>query len=206
MSLILKAIPEWAQLALLIATTISAMSAALGLFLTFNQSRRTNTQARATLVANCLKGFTEDEEIQRAFYTLEYAKFKYNKRFHNSQLERRIDKLLRHFANIALAWQANLLSIRDIRPIQYYVLRILRNKELQKYLEFIESWTRQDNLGEHPYKVLIKLAAALEQKRKWKIIGMVLFYPRNKRGRFCFLCVFPGGIALHYLTQITLGQ
>jgi hypothetical protein len=62
----LQTLPLWAQLALLIVPAASAIFAAIGLLLTFYQSRRTNEQARAALVAECLKGFAEDQDIQRA--------------------------------------------------------------------------------------------------------------------------------------------
>src|SRR5215472_9540894 len=57
----LEALPLWAQLALLIGPVASAIFAAigllLGLLLNFYQSRRTNAQARAALVAESLKSF-----------------------------------------------------------------------------------------------------------------------------------------------------
>lgn len=157
----IQTLPYWAQLALLIVPAASATFAAVGLLLTFYQSRRTNAQVRAALVAECLKGFTEDEEIQRAFYAIEYSEFKYDDRFHNSDREREVDKLLRHFANIALAWQAGLLSITDVLPIQYYVLRVIRDTEVQNYLKFIAAWSEKQALGEHPYTVLTQLSEKL---------------------------------------------
>lgn len=156
-----QALPSWAQLALLIVPAVSAIFAAVGLLLAVSQSRRTNAQARAALVAACLKGFAEDEEIQRAFYAIEYSAFKYDASFHKSDQEREVDKLLRHFANIALAWQAGLLSTHDVKPIQYYLLRVMRDPEIQKYLAFIAQWSRQARLGEHPYSVLNELSARL---------------------------------------------
>ena len=157
----LQTLPLWAQLALLIVPAASAIFAAVGLLLTFYQSRRNNVQARAALVAECLKGFAEDQGIQRAFYAIEYSKFKYDEEFHRSECEREIDRLLRHFSNIALAWQAGLLSTRDVRPIQYYVLRVVRNSEIKKYLKFIANWSNHQKLGEHPYAVLSQLSEKL---------------------------------------------
>lgn len=157
----LQTLPHWAKIALLIVPAGSAIFAAIGLLLNFYQSRRTNAQSRASLIAACLKGFTEDEEIQRAFYAIEYSEFRYDQNFHKSSCEREVDKLLRHFSNIALAWQAGLLSIQDVRPIQYYVLRVLRNPEIQNYLKFISEWSKQQALGEHPYAVLIQLGEKL---------------------------------------------
>jgi hypothetical protein len=69
--------------------------------------------------------------------------------------------LLRHFASLALSWQAGLLTTEDVRPIQYYVLRVIHNPEVRKYVAFIEQWTARANLAEHPYSVLAKLCKAL---------------------------------------------
>jgi hypothetical protein len=161
-----QALPLWAQLALLIGPAASAVFAATGLLLTFQQSRRADAQARAALVAEYLKSFTQDDDIQRAYYAVAYSRFRYSDDFHGSESEREIDKLLRHFSNIALAWQAGLLSTRDVRPIQYYVLRVTRNDEVRKYLEFIADWSKQQHLGEHPYIVLDQLSEQLSSRTR----------------------------------------
>jgi hypothetical protein len=112
-------LPLWAQAVLAIVPALSAIFAAVALILNVRQSLRTNAQARAALVAGCLKGFSDDTEIQKAFYAVEYSKFTYGDGFHNSPEEQRIDELLRHFSNIALSWQAGLLTIADIKPLTY---------------------------------------------------------------------------------------
>jgi len=142
---------------------ISATLAAAGLLLNVRQSCRTNAQARSILVAESLRGFADDSDIQAAFYAIEYSDFRYDESFHKSTQERQLDKLLRHFANIALSWQAGLLTTEDVRPLQYYLLRIMRDPEVQKYLSFIEQWSSRAGLGEHPYSVLVRLGRAFEQ-------------------------------------------
>jgi hypothetical protein len=158
---VFQTLPLWAQLALLIGPSASAVFVASGFLLTFYQWRRANAQARAALVAECLKSFAEDEGIQRAWYAISYSRFLYADDFHGSESERDIDKLLRHFSNIALAWQAGLLSTHDIRPIQYYVLRVTRNDEIRRYLRFVADLAKQQHLGEHPYAVLDQLGEQL---------------------------------------------
>ena len=155
-------LPDWIQLGLLVIPALSAAFAAIGLLLNVRQSRKTDAQNRAVLVANCLKGFTEDEEIQKAFYLVEYSEFRYGDDFHGSAQERIIDKLLRHFANIALAWQTGLLSKQDVMPIKYYLVRIMFDDDIQEYMKFMERWTKQSNTGEHPYLVLQELAQELD--------------------------------------------
>ena len=168
-------IPQWAQLALLIVPAVSTIFAAIALLLSFNQFRRNNAQARAALVAECLKNFAEDEQIMRAFYAVEYSEFRYDEKFHRSESEREIDKLLRHFSNIALAWQGGLLSINDVRPIQYYILRVLQDLEVIKYLKFIEDWSKQQELGEHPYAALARLGENLKKRsRAASLSGFVM--------------------------------
>jgi hypothetical protein len=161
----LETLPLWAQLALLIGPAASAIFAAIGLLLNFYQSRRTNAQVRAALVAECLKSFAADENIQLAYYAVARPKRQYAEAegFQGSE-ERDIDKLLRHFSNIALAWRAGLLSIHDIRPIQYYMLRVVRNPEIKKYLESVARGSKEQQLGEHPYTVLNALTEQLDSR------------------------------------------
>lgn len=156
-----QSLPLWAQIVLAAVPAVSAIFAAIGLLLGVRQSKRTDEQGRAALVSACLRGFADDKEIQKAFYAIEYSEFKYDSSFHGSDTEREIDKLLRHFANLALAWQSGLLTLKDVRPVQYYVFRVLRDPEIQRYLSFIEHWSKRASTGEHPYAVLASMAAAL---------------------------------------------
>jgi len=154
-------LPCWLQLLLTLVPTFSAIFAAGALVLNIRQSQRTNKQARLELVAECLSGFANNDDIQKAFYAIEYGEFKYDEHFHNSSTEQQIDKLLRHFANLALSWEAGLLSTNDVKPVQYYVLRILKNSEVTNYLNFIASWSERATNGRHPYIVLQRLAKEL---------------------------------------------
>lgn len=95
--------------------------------------------------------------MQNAFYAIEHEEFLYDDGFHKSELERDIDKLFRHFAVLALAWKADLLTITDVKPIQYYVLRVMQNAEIKKHLDFVDNFSRENSHGEHPYTVLSKM-------------------------------------------------
>ena len=123
----LQNLPVWVQVALIFAPALIAASAAIGLMINVQQFRAMNAQARASIVADCLTGFARDADMQNAYYLIEYDNLRFDEEFHNSPRERDVDRLLRHFANIALAWQAGLLSIRDVRPLEYYILRITKN-------------------------------------------------------------------------------
>ena len=160
----LQTLPIWEQIALLAVPATSAVFAAIGLLLNFYQSRRSDAQARAALVAEWLKRFAEAEDIQRAYYAIAYSQFQHSDDFQGSEREREVDRLLRHFSSIALAWQAGLLNTHDIRPVQYYVLRVCRDPEIKKYLDFINRRSKEQHLGEHPYAVLNQLSEQLDSR------------------------------------------
>ena len=161
----LQTLPIWEQIALLAVPAASAVFAAIGLLLNFYQSRRSDAQARAALVAEWLKRFAEAEDIQRAYYATAYSQFRHSDDFQGSERERDVDRLLRHLSSIALAWQAGLLNTHDIRPVQYYVLRVCRNPEIKKYLDFMDRRSKEQHLGEHPYAVLNQLSEQLDSLR-----------------------------------------
>jgi hypothetical protein len=150
-------LPLWAQITLAAVPALGAVFAAIALLLTVKQSRRTNAQVRAALVAQCLDRFVDDEKMQNVFYAIEYSEFRYDDNFHNASLERETDKLLQHFASLALAWKAGLLTITDVVPVEYYILCIMRNTEVNRYLDFVAAWARDANLGEHPYTALTEM-------------------------------------------------
>ena len=159
--MIMQNLPAWVQIVLVFAPAFIAASAAVGLLINVQQFRALNAQARASIVADCLKGFAADGDMQNAYYSIEYSSLKFDDGFPNSPRERDMDKLLRHFANIALAWQARLLSVHDVRPLEYYILRITRHAEVQKYVEFVIDFSKQVSPNEHPYAVLDKLGNEL---------------------------------------------
>jgi len=161
----LQILPIWEQIALLSVPAASAVFAAIGLLLNFYQSRQSDAQARAALVAEWLKRFAEAEDIQRAYYAIAYSQFQHSDDFQGSERERDVDRLLRHLSSIALAWQAGLLNTHDIRPVQYYVLRVCRNPEIKKYLGFMDRRSKEQHLGEHPYAVLNQLSEQLDSLR-----------------------------------------
>jgi len=148
----------WPQSLISYAPVIIAIAAIFTLGLNFCQSRRTNAQARATIVANCLERFMDDKDMKEIFYRIDHSNFQYDpKNFEGEEIEKQLDKLLMHFSAAALAWQADLLKTRDLRPLQYFVGRVLRDKEVKNYLKDVFEYSSQENLGEHPYKVLSKM-------------------------------------------------
>lgn len=153
------------QIAMIVIPAGSLVVATGILLLNMWQTRLNNALVRAKMVSDCLHIFTDDEKIQIAFYKIEYDKFEYDKsKFHGSDSdeEKEIDKLLRHFSNLALMWKNELLSLRDIQPIQYYILRITRNEGVKKYFKVLGEWLGRTKIDDHPYDTLIELSEKLE--------------------------------------------
>lgn len=160
-------LPIWAQILIALVPAFAAASAAFGLLLNVKQSRRTNAQGRAAIVAKSLERFTDDEDMQEIFYKIEYSQFSYKQHeFHNSAEEKQIDKLLMHWSIVALAWESGLLKTDDLRPLQYLVRRVLRDQGIQEYLQFVVEWSSKAHLGSHPYIALIKMGKVLEPRRR----------------------------------------
>lgn len=142
------------------ALTVSALALVLNTY----QAYLTQRQTRAGLVATGLKEFMNDPDIQQAFHLIEYRRFTYDeKTFYDSQTERQVDKLLRLFSNLGLLYQAGLLSIQDLMPLKYYVLRVYRDPGIQQYLSVSENVAAKVKVGEHPYDAFSVMAREIEK-------------------------------------------
>lgn len=148
---------------MLFVPAISMSVAACAFVINLFQMNLTNKIGRAKLISDALQTFIDDDVMHTAFYKIEYNKFKYDGGFHDSNAEREIDKLLRHCSNLALLWEEGILTVRDMHPIQYFILRTVNDTEIQKYLSFIHHWSAQANTGVHPYSSSNKLATILNK-------------------------------------------
>ncbi|MCK4998582.1 MAG: hypothetical protein KAS23_03575 [Anaerohalosphaera sp.] len=169
---LIKTLPYWFQLTLLFVPILSILFAALSILfaaytlrLNVKQIRLNNRLCRARMVSDSLHAFMDDEMMHKTFYKIEYSKFKYGDNFRESDEERGIDKLLRHFSNLALMWQNGFLTLSDIHSVQYFILRIANNKEINNYLSYIiDDWTKKAGTGTHPYSAFKMLSNELKAK------------------------------------------
>jgi len=155
--------------------TLSAFFAGTGLLINACQSSRSDAQSRSAFVAKWLERFADDKEMREIYYEIEYNKFTYNQEtFHGSDDEKRIDKLLMHLANAALAQQGGLLRGKDLIPLQYIALRVLNNANIKEYLEFVLTVAGRPGLGVHPYASLIQMKNLLESSGRLGLVMMLL--------------------------------
>jgi len=156
-------LPDWVQIGISVIPSLSTIIAALGLFNNARQMKRSSKLMSSRIITDCLRRFVDDEDIQSAFYDIEYSIFRYDPlTFNGSSSEKKVDKLLQNFASVALDWQAGLVSTQDLLPIHYYIQRIMSNQEIMNYLDFMSYWIRENKIFNHPFSALALLAKELE--------------------------------------------
>ena len=161
---LIKNLPDWMQWALLLIPIFSLLIAACALLKNVKEISLNNRIRRAKFVFDFLQTFMNDDRMQSAFYKIEYGQFKYRVGFHNSDEEFEIDKLLRHFSNLALAWEKGVVNFTDIYPVQYFILRTVKNPEIKKYLAFIEKdWVPDSGTDSHPFISLGNLVKKIDE-------------------------------------------
>ena len=140
-----------------------AFAAALGAGVAANQLRRNARLASVNFVAQALKEFAANKDMQNVFYDIEYERFKYPGHGGNPE-ERKTDRLLRHFATVALAWENGIVKPGDLVLIRYYVARTMRDHKVMEYVDFVcEGWAKKAQKVEHPYTVLKRFHKYLEE-------------------------------------------
>lgn len=149
-------VEEWSQ-------WVAAFAAVCALSFAGWQHLQLRRQVRLKLISDFMVGFAADDRIQDAFYDIEYDEFVYGPNFHGSEEEKNIDRLLRHFSNLALSWEAKLVNLDDLQPANYYFQRVSENKGIVKYLDYIQNWTLKQGVKKHPYDSFLRLAKQLRK-------------------------------------------
>ncbi len=119
-----------------IISVILLVIAVIGLFLTYKQLQNTHKTQKAIFFRELYSTLFSDRDLRDAFYQIEYSNFKYTSKFHGSQKERLIDKLL-SFANMVcdLYFEGN-ISKHEMNFFKYEFLRIYKNDNIKSYKSF----------------------------------------------------------------------
>ena len=133
----------WAQL---IITFLTLLSVLIALF----QFYKSNKRNRAEFIVKLYNEYINDNDMVDMFYQIEYGEFKYNGSFHDSEDEKKIDKLLGHFDNICRLYHMKELTRADISFMEYQIRRVANNSQVLKYLSFLDSWFKR--VGENTIK------------------------------------------------------
>ena len=140
---------------------IGSLGTAIAAVVVVLQLHRNRVLTSVDFAAQALKEFAKDYDMQMMFYQIEYKTFKYDDGFHRSFREYQLDKLLRHFTAVALAWDRGLVRKKDLDIVRYYVLVIVGNKEVWRYVKHVRAVAKEKRGVVHPYGVLVKLSRRL---------------------------------------------
>ena len=143
---------------------ISIMIAAVGLFFNLLEMKINNRQKRAEYMINLYNQYASDHEMMDIFYKIEHKEFKYDKDLHQQNEEKKLDKLLGFFTNIARLYLTKNITLEDLKFFAYEFLVVYRDESVGKYLESLDSWCKNKRIPITLYKPFINVGEILERE------------------------------------------
>ncbi len=141
--------------------------AVVGLFLTSYSIDRSNRQKRAEFLINLYHQYASDSDMSSIYYKIEYSIFEYDESFHGSEEEKKLDKLLGFFENIAKLWDMGVITLDDLEIFAYEYRVVYRCKDVQAYLSFLDKWTsEQFDAQSKKFVAFRKLGSVLENRAR----------------------------------------
>lgn len=137
--------------------------AAIGLFFTLHQLRRDSIRKRAEFIITVFNQYVTDPDTSRIFYMMEYDKFEYGPKFHESEEERHLDRLLGYFEKIAVLYHMGVISRDDLELIRYEFIRVNTNSAVQDYFKFLDTLPQELGVSGGTFKRFRNVAAMLER-------------------------------------------
>ena len=147
-----------------VAKIITPLILGYGLYFNYKQMKTNNAQRKNELISNVLFKLLEDKDIAIMFSKLEYNEFKYNDNFHYSKEERKLDKILVLFNIVSKQYYDNLIDLDDIEEVTYDMMTVYKNKEVQNYLTYLDSWYKDNGYIKKPYHNFRRLAEEIKLK------------------------------------------
>jgi hypothetical protein len=132
--------------------TALLMVTALGVIASFWQIRAGARTQRAIFLKDLYMLIRTDTEIARAFYCIEYGKFRYTPEFHGSELEPKVDRLLTLIDLVCELHAQGVITEREMNFFNYQFVRVARNKDIQNYLSFLNDFYRTNGLDRRPFE------------------------------------------------------
>ena len=143
---------------------IAILIAAIGLFLNFRQLRAGNRQKRAEYIINLHNQYASDKDNLDIYYKIEYDAFEYDENFHKSEDEKKLDKLLDFYDNIAKLYKLNNFTLEDLDYVAYGYLVIYQNPSVTEYLGFLDNWYKRRGMRVRPFSAFRDVGQILEDK------------------------------------------
>lgn len=145
-----------------ISTALTFGAAAWQLWESNKQTKNSAVQKRSEYIIDLYNTFTNDKDMVEVYYKLEYSEFKYDENFHGSQTEKQLDKLLGHFSNIGRLYNLGILTLEDLKFLEYEFLVIYQNKNVQAYFDFLDAWFKLRQINNKKFEYFRLTGQVLE--------------------------------------------
>lgn len=116
------------------------------------QLRRNTSVQRAQFLLDITERYFRDSEIRKFFYDLDYRNFTLDfQKFIGSDEERWLDSLLYTFDVIGQMVKTGVVTREEVDVIGFQASRVLRNPEVQKYLEWLDGEHKREGRTERAH-------------------------------------------------------
>jgi len=139
-------------------------TAVLGIALTYWQVRSSAKTQRASFLKDLYLAITSDVGICEAYYKIEYGKFVYDKNFHGSDLEPKLDRLLAFADVICEMHDQGVISEREMKFFEYRFRRLGADADVNGYLDFLRQFYGAVGTGTKPFHRFVGYAQTLLER------------------------------------------
>jgi len=133
-------------------TLVGFVFAVVSLIFAGVQLRRNTAIQRAQFLLDITDRYFRDSDVRRFFYKLDYRQFKLDfKHFIGSDEERWLDSLLYTFDIIGRMVKMKVVTREEVDVIAFQASRVLRNPEVQKYLQWLDGEYQREGRTERAH-------------------------------------------------------
>jgi hypothetical protein len=144
----------------------SFLIAAIGLFLNWWQLRAGGIRKRAEFIVSVFNQYVTDPLASDIYYEIEYGRFHYDKdKFHPSENERKLDRLLSYFEKIAALYEIGTITLHDLELVRYDFVRVHQNASVREYFKTLDRMPGLLGVEGGTYSNYRRVAALLEKTR-----------------------------------------
>jgi hypothetical protein len=135
----------------------------VGLVMNYLQMRKGVIQKRAEFLITLARDYLLDPDLIELYYLIDYEKFEFDEGMLQTDREKKLDKLLYIYENIARMYLMDNINKNDIKYFAYRFIRVYQNPEVKKYVAFLNEWYGK-KLSVKPFEAFQKVGPVLERE------------------------------------------
>ncbi len=135
----------------------------VGLIMNYIQMRKSLVQKRAEFLITLSRDYLLDADLVELYYEIDYERFKFDESVLQTDQEKKLDKLLYIYENIARMYLMDNINKNDIRYFAYRFIRVYQNTEVKKYVALLNGWYGK-KLSVKPFEAFQKVGPILERE------------------------------------------